>query len=136
MSGTLRAKILRIRERERYMLREVKTLRGRCRYARTKASLDEHVTPHRRQVVLMLCVFEQGDSKRAAMFLAKSMRSTGSGAFGLAVIRETVWIDSVWLRRMQSFFPSRKAIHMQLGGLEKMQYGSWQILACASGWQR
>ena len=90
MSGTLRAKILRIREREQYMLREVKTLRGRCRYARTKASLDEHITPHRRKVVLMLCVFDKGDSKRAAMFLAKSMRSTGSGAFGLAVIRETV----------------------------------------------
>ena len=67
MSGTLRAKILRIREREQYMLREVKTLRGRCRYARTKTSPYEHIGPRRRKVVLMLCVFEKGDSKRAAM---------------------------------------------------------------------
>ena len=86
----MRAKILIIREREQYMRREVKTLRGRCRYAWRKASLDEHVASHRRKAVLMLCVFEKGDSKRTAMLLAKSMRSTGSGAFGLAVIRETV----------------------------------------------
>ena len=68
MSGTLRAKMLIIREREQDMLREVKTLRGRRRYVRTKTSLDEHVAPHRRKVVLMLCAFDSGDSKRAAMF--------------------------------------------------------------------
>lgn len=90
MSGPLRAKILRIREREQDMRREVKTLRGRCRYARRKASLDEHITPHRRKVVLSLCVFDKGDSSRAAMFLEKSMRTSRGKAFGLGVMRETV----------------------------------------------
>ena len=68
MSGTLRAKILRISEREQDTRREVKTLRGRCRYVQRKASLDEHITRHRRKAVLMLCVFDKGDSKSAAMF--------------------------------------------------------------------
>ena len=90
MSGALRAKILRIREREQDMRREVKTLRGRCTYARRKASLDEHITPHRRKVVLSLCVFDKGDSSRAAMLLEKSMRTTRGKAFGLGVMRETV----------------------------------------------
>ena len=72
------------------MLREVKTLRRRCRYARTEASLNEHITPQRTHSALTLCVFDKGDSTRAAMCLGKSMLGHHSGAFGLAVIRETV----------------------------------------------
>ena len=90
MSGALRAKLLRIREQEQALRREVKTLRSRSSYARRKASVNENITAHRRKVVLSLCVFDKGDSSRAALYLKKSMRTRRGKAVELGVMREAV----------------------------------------------
>ena len=90
MSGALRAKLLRIREQEQALRREVKTLRSRSSYARRKASVNENITAHRRKVVLSLCVFDKGDSSRAALYLKKSMRTRRGKAVEIGVMREAV----------------------------------------------